>query len=113
MYRCVRSKFGRFLRAYSTAMGATYPRSFAMIAVSPAAVSATSNTMIKGAPRATPIRPTKTPIKRHSTIRVGAPKIIDFLHQKNLCDWLRLGFSFEPWQRRIAERCTEIWATYT
>jgi hypothetical protein len=83
---------------------ASYPRSFAMITVSPAAVSATSNTMIKGAPRATPIRPTKTPIKRHSTIRVGAPKIIDFLHQKNLCDWLRLG------QRRIAGCCTEIWA---
>jgi hypothetical protein len=29
---------------------------------------------------------------------------LDFLHQKNLCDWLRLGFSFEPWQRRIAGR---------
>ena len=78
MYRCVRSKFGRFLRAYSTAMGATYPRSFAMIAVSAAAVSATSNAMIKGAPRAMPISPTKTPIKGHSTIRGGAPKIIDF-----------------------------------
>ena len=81
---------------------ASHLRSVAMITVSPAAVGATSNTMIKGAPRATPIRPTKTPIKRHSTIRVGAPKTIDFLHQKNLCDWLRLGFSFEPWQRRIA-----------
>ena len=45
--KCIgaRSKFGRFLRAYSTAMGATYPRSFAMIAVSPAAVSATRNTI--------------------------------------------------------------------
>jgi hypothetical protein len=53
-----------------------------MITVSPAAASAISNTMIKGAPRTTPIRPTKTPIKRHSTIRVGAPKIIDFLHQR-------------------------------
>jgi hypothetical protein len=50
---------------------ASYPRSFAMITVSPAAVSATSNTMIKDAPRATPIRPTKTPIKRQSTIRCG------------------------------------------
>ena len=38
-------------------------------------------------------RPTKTPIKRHSTILLGAPKIIDFLHQKNVCGssrfWLR------------------------
>ena len=37
-------------------------------------------------------------------IRVGAPKIIDFLHKKNLCDWLPLGFNFEHWQRKIAGR---------
>ena len=51
-----------------------------MIAMSAvAAVNATSHAMIKGAPRAMPIRPTKTPIKRHSTIRGGVPKIINFL----------------------------------
>jgi hypothetical protein len=69
------------LRASGKQWSASYPRAFAMITVSPAAVSATSNTMIKDAPRATPIRPTKTPIKRQSTIRVGAPEIIDFLNQ--------------------------------
>ena len=63
-----------------------------MINVSPAAVSATSNTMIRGAPRATPIRPTKTPIKRHSTIRLGAPKIIDFLHATGFVSVLALNF---------------------
>jgi len=112
---CVGARRTKFVASCAPAArqwSASYPRSFAMITVSPAAASATSNTMIKGAPRTTPIRPTKTPIKRHSTICVGAPKIIDFLHQKNLCDWLRLGFSFEPWQRQnrgtLMNRCQPV-----
>ena len=74
--KCAEDEIHRFLRASGKQWSASYSHAFAMIIVSPAAVSATSNTMIKDAPRATPIRPTKTPIKRQSTIRAGAPSSI-------------------------------------
>ena len=50
----------------------SYPRAFAMLTGRvPLRSVPQANTMIKDAPRATPIQPTKTRIKRQSTIRCG------------------------------------------